>query len=112
VPVTVTFSGPMDASTINTNTILLRDAASTLVPATVSYNSATTTATLTPSASQNRHRLYRHRERWSERRPTWLAASERGFVWNFRRTQEMGRAADPYPHPGSNAFSRAYAEFS
>lgn len=45
----VTFSEAMDASTISTSTIELRDASNALVTATVSYDSVTRTATLTPS---------------------------------------------------------------
>ena len=46
---TVTFSEAMDAATINTSTVELRDPANALVPATVSYNATTRTATLTPT---------------------------------------------------------------
>ena len=48
--VTVSFSEPMDEGTIDTGTFELRDAASGLVPATITYNSGTNTATLTPTA--------------------------------------------------------------
>jgi WD40 repeat protein len=51
-PVTVTFSEPMSATTINTSTIELRNTAtSALIASSVSYDSASRTATLTPSAS-------------------------------------------------------------
>jgi hypothetical protein len=49
--VTVTFSEPMDAATINSATIELRNAANALVTATVAYNAATRVATLTPGAA-------------------------------------------------------------
>src|SRR5439155_4461448 len=48
--VTATFNEGMDATTIGTSTFELRNPANTLVPATVTYSSATRTATLTPSA--------------------------------------------------------------
>ncbi|MGD9723480.1 MAG: DUF4082 domain-containing protein [Pirellulales bacterium] len=48
--VTVTFSEAMDASTINSTTVQLLDGA-TPVAASVSYNAATNTAMLTPSAA-------------------------------------------------------------
>jgi WD40 repeat protein len=48
--VTATFSEAMDATTINTNTFELQGPNATLVAATVSYNAATRTATLTPSS--------------------------------------------------------------
>jgi hypothetical protein len=49
--VTVTFDEPMDPATINTSSFELRDPSNTLVPATVTYNATTRTATLTPSAA-------------------------------------------------------------
>jgi WD40 repeat protein len=49
--VTATFSEPIDGTTINTNTFELRDQANALVAATVTYNVANSTATLTPSSS-------------------------------------------------------------
>lgn len=48
--VTVTFSEAMDASTINTNSIELRNASNALVPAVVTYDATTQTATLAPNA--------------------------------------------------------------
>jgi len=47
--VAATFSEAMDASTINSNTFELRDPANTLVAATVTYDSASKTATLDPT---------------------------------------------------------------
>jgi WD40 repeat protein len=49
--VTATFSEALDMATITESTFELRDAANTLVPATVSYNGTTRTATLTPNAA-------------------------------------------------------------
>jgi hypothetical protein len=49
--VTVTFSEAMDPTTINNNTIQLKDPSGNAVPAAVSYNSSTNTATLTPTNS-------------------------------------------------------------
>ena len=49
--VSVTFSEAMNASTINTNTIILRDSLNHPVAATVSYNASSFTAVLTPSGS-------------------------------------------------------------
>lgn len=48
--VTVTFNEAMDPLTLTTSTFELRDASNNLVPASVSYNSATRTATLTPDS--------------------------------------------------------------
>ena len=47
--VTATFSEALDAATVNANTFQLRDSASALVPAAVTYNAGTVTATLTPT---------------------------------------------------------------
>ena len=49
--VKATFSEPVQAATITTGTFTLQDAAGTTVPATVAYDSASQTATLTPSAA-------------------------------------------------------------
>ena len=48
--VTGNFSETVNASTVNSSTFELRNASNTLVPATVTYNAATNTATLTPSS--------------------------------------------------------------
>jgi len=48
--VTATFSEAVDPTTVTTSTFQLRDAANALVASTVSYNSTSRTATLTPSA--------------------------------------------------------------
>jgi hypothetical protein len=47
--VTAAFSEPMTASTINSNTFVLLDPSNNPIPANVTYKSATSTATLTPS---------------------------------------------------------------
>ena len=44
----VTFSEALNATTVGTSTVYLRDASNTVVPTTVVYNSATNTVTLTP----------------------------------------------------------------
>jgi hypothetical protein len=49
--VTATFNEPIDPATVTTATFELRNAANALVAASVSYNAATRTATLTPSAA-------------------------------------------------------------
>jgi hypothetical protein len=46
---TATFSEPMTASTINASTFVLMDPSNNTVPANVTYNTATATATLTPT---------------------------------------------------------------
>ena len=49
--VTVTFSEPMDATTITTSTIELRTPGDTVVPASVAYDPPTRVATLTPTSN-------------------------------------------------------------
>jgi hypothetical protein len=49
--VVVTFSTAMDATTVTTGTVQLRDPSNNLVASIVSYNPATDTATLTPTAA-------------------------------------------------------------
>jgi len=51
--VTATFSEAMNASTITTATVVLRDPSNTIVPATVTYNATTRVATLDPSQALN-----------------------------------------------------------
>ena len=51
IAVTATFSEAMDPATITTSSFELRDVANALIPATVIYNAATLTATLTPSSA-------------------------------------------------------------
>jgi hypothetical protein len=49
--VTARFSEPVDAATVSAATITLRDPSGTLVPATVSYDAGSQTATLDPTAT-------------------------------------------------------------
>ncbi|MBA3288192.1 MAG: Ig-like domain-containing protein, partial [Acidimicrobiia bacterium] len=48
---TATFNEPMKASTITSSTFQLKDAGNVVVPATVTYNATTRTATLTPQGA-------------------------------------------------------------
>jgi hypothetical protein len=56
--VSVGFNEPMSAATISTSTIELRNAANTLIPASVSYNAGTNVATLTPAAALATNTVY------------------------------------------------------
>jgi len=51
--ITVAFDRAMDPTTINGSTFFLKDSSGNVVAATVTYNAATNTATLTPSATLN-----------------------------------------------------------
>ena len=57
--VTATFSEDVDPATVNTTTMQLRDPANNLVGASVTYDSATRTARLTPSAPLAANTTYR-----------------------------------------------------
>lgn len=58
-PVSVTFSLPMLANTVNGSTFFVRNRnTAALVPGTVSYNSATRTASFTPSSALNNNNGY------------------------------------------------------
>jgi hypothetical protein len=84
---TITFNEAMDAATITVSTFELRTPAYVLVPAAVSYNSATRTATLTPSAALANGTAYTATVRGGTADPrakdvagNALAAN---FVWSF-----------------------------
>src|SRR5262245_50587606 len=49
--ITVTFGQAMNASTINSSTIQLRDPSNNVLPASVSFNSSNNTATLDPNSN-------------------------------------------------------------
>jgi|GEM_PF-522117 len=57
--VTVTFNEAMNIASVSSSTIELRTAANVLVPASVSYDAASRTATLTPAASLSTSTTYR-----------------------------------------------------
>ncbi len=48
---TVTFSEALNAATVTSSTVFLRDASNTVVPATVTYNAAANSVTITPTAA-------------------------------------------------------------
>src|SRR5258706_3048304 len=56
--VSATFSEPMTSSTINTSTFELRNPSTIVIPGSVSYNSTTRTASLTPSTALDPSTIY------------------------------------------------------
>jgi hypothetical protein len=58
ITVTATFNEPMNSTTITTTSFVLRNPGGTTVPATVSYDAGSRTATLTPSAALGNSVLY------------------------------------------------------
>jgi uncharacterized protein YjdB len=57
-PVTLTFSEALGISSVSGTTVLLRDGANALVPASVSYDNSTFTVTLTPTSPLNHATTY------------------------------------------------------
>jgi methionine-rich copper-binding protein CopC len=114
--VTVTFSEAMNASTVGTSTIELRNSSNVLVAATVSYNPATFTATLDPNASLEAGMTYTARVRGGGTDPrvkdvagNALAAD---VTWSFTTLANLNMALiDPINRiglPGEDLLSRNY----
>ena len=97
--VTASFSEPIDAATVNGSTFELRDAGNALIPATVSYDAASRTATLTPSAPLDLSTTYTARLKGGVTDPrikdlagNALAAD---VTWSFTTAVELGGCAAP-----------------
>jgi hypothetical protein len=87
VIVTATFSEAVDPATVTTGTFELRDAGNTLVTATIGYNAATRTATLTPGAPLAPNATYTARLRGGAADPRIKDAAGNALasdaVWSF-----------------------------
>ena len=88
--ITATFSEAIDPATINANTFVLQDSTNAVVPATVSYDAASRTATLQPSNALTAGTTYRATLIGSTTQPriqdlagNALAAN---FTWSFTTT--------------------------
>jgi hypothetical protein len=114
--VTATFSEGMNASTIGSTTFTLRDASNSVVAATVSYDSASRTATLTPASPLNGGILYTATAKGGVSGVADLAGNRMSadFTWSFTTV-----AAGPSNPNGStilvltnsaNPFSSYYSE--
>ncbi len=114
--VTATFSEGMDALTITNATIELRDASNTLIPAAVSYNASTRTATLTPTSALTLSSSYTARVIGGASGVTDVAGNPlaSNYTWTFST-----QGPPPNEGPGgpilvlssaANPFSRYYAE--
>ncbi len=79
------FNEAIDTQTLNTNSFELRDAASNLVPANISYDAGTRTATLTPATALNLNTPYTARLRGGPGGVSDLAGNPLAadFVWSF-----------------------------
>ncbi len=114
--ITAIFSEGMDADTITSSTFELLDASNNIVPASVSYNTATRTATLTPSSPLALSSTYTARVTGGASGVTDLAGNPlaSNYTWTF---STLG--PPPNEGPGgpilvlssaANPFSRYYAE--
>ena len=114
--VTVTFNEAMDPLTLTTSTFELRDASNNLVPASVSYNPVTRTATLTPDSPLALSATYTARVVGGASGATDAAGNPLGSdsSWSFST-----QGPPPNEGPGgpilvlssaANPFSRYYAE--
>ena len=113
-PVTATFTSDMDASTINANTVFLRDPSTNLVPASVIYDSNTKTATLTPASSLNAASTYAVTVRGGASGVASLAGGKLSadFSWTFTTDIYGDGPGGPIlilTQP-TNSFSRYFAE--
>jgi fibronectin type 3 domain-containing protein len=100
--VRATFTRAIDPATITSSSFTLRDSAGTLVPATVSYDSALRRATLVPSHALNLSSTYTARI-GSSVKTTDSVALDAPFVWSF------GVAAALPPPPTMTASTPASA---
>ena len=116
--VTATFSEAMAPTTITTSTFELRDGASTLVPAAVTYDTATRMATLNPAATLAPATSYTATVRGGATDPrvkdlagNALASS---VTWTFTTASgpadDRHRRPDPRRHAGQPASAATYAE--
>ncbi len=113
-PVSATFSTDMNASTINENTVLLRDPLNNLVAATVNYSPATRTATLTPNGGLKPSTTYTAIVKGGAGGVASLTGNTMisDFSWTFTSDMYGDGPGGPIlivTHP-TNSFSRYYAE--
>jgi hypothetical protein len=104
--VTVTFSEAMNAATINSSTFELRNAAGTLITASVSYNSTSRVATLNPSPTLAALTVYTARVRGGasgvqDAAGNPLAADA---SWSFTTVADTTAPTVSSVSPGSGAF--------
>ncbi len=81
--VNATFNKAMDPSTLNSSTVILRDSANAVVPATVSYAAATQTVTLTPSSNLSSSATYTATVKGGLVKDELGNALASDYVWSF-----------------------------
>ncbi len=114
--VSARFNKAMDAATITTATFTLKDPSNTPVPATVSYNAATHTASLTPGSALAYNTLYTATITGGDAgvKDTNANAMAADYTWSFT-TQGVPPDVGPggpilVIASGANPFSRYYGE--
>ncbi len=119
--ISATFSEPMDPTTINSSTFFLLDPSSAVVPVTVTYNTDTNTATLTPSSPLLNATTYSAVLKGGSTDPRVKDLAENALASNFQWTFTTGVSSSGLPTSGpggpilvvsssSNPFSQYYAE--
>ena len=97
--VSVTFSEPLNSSTVGTSTFELLDAANAVVPASVSYNAANFTATLTPTAALAASTTYTARARGGVTDPRIKDLAGIALAQNYTSTFTTGAAVNCSGNP-------------
>jgi hypothetical protein len=93
--VTAVFSEAMSASTINASTIELRNSSNVLITATVSYNTGSNTATLTPSAPLANSTVYTATVKSGAAGVKDVAGNALASDYNWSFTTEVGDIVPP-----------------
>ena len=101
---TATFSEALAAATVNTGTFELRNAANVLVPAGVTYDVASRTATLRPNAVLTADAVFTARLRGGATDPRIKDAAGNALaadvVWTFTTLRTRQLPVQPVGHPG------------
>ncbi|MBN8655678.1 MAG: DUF4082 domain-containing protein, partial [Anaerolineae bacterium] len=114
--VTITFNEAMDPLTLTTSTFELRDGSNNLVPASVTYNSTTRTATLTPNSPLSLTATYTARVIGTASGAKDAAGNPLGSdsTWSFSTLGPPSNEGPGGPilvlSSATNPFSRYYAE--
>jgi hypothetical protein len=110
---TVTFSEPMDATTLNSSNVLLVDSLNNPAPGTVTYNNATSVLTYKPSVQLNPLTTYTATVKGSVK-DTYGNAMGNDVSWSFMTGQAPSNSGPGGPvlviSSAANPFSRYYGE--
>jgi PKD repeat protein len=101
--VTVTFSGAIDPTTVNSSTVELLDPLNTVVAAAVSFNASTDIATLTPTSALVQNTTYTVDVLGGSSGPVVKNTSGTALAATFTSTFTTDPPAPPPPPPTANA---------